>query len=1141
MSARRGEQGARASAGADEGRDAVATLMATPLGRRWVLQAGLGAAAAAAVGAVAADPAAAAGPFVPPRAPGRSRARDRIVFQFALGAASRFGDLTVVADGTRVPLTPHTAATRSRLRGQGSLFGKINTQLLTHFAELRLPRDAALILSVTGTLDGQKVVAAEHVYAPVQGIRVVALAAFKLQRSYRLVAGSTRRAQRLGLDPASLRSWQEVADLDAIVDGEQTAVSLVFKHPNIATKDQVATATTKSLLQQTPEVGTTFGGYVDTMIANGIPVGKHVTAVNRDGTPTQLKINGQLRTFTTVQLSTDPTFASDMTAGVVAGVHGVRNTGSLGTVVSQPLDVVHATSDTATWHASEGNLPVVTAVSAKALADAAVTPTVATPGLLYGTYTTLNGPYANRSVPLKLYNNYVRWVMVYAQYLDAAGNNLSHVTTGPPAKWPDTTYAKALGLLPQIFTLLGVPIWDTNTLTATLTFPPEAVKARILYCGLGNSSAEGGWQQYFEGAYPAGAIAPKNEVLVPALITGILSIGVTAFALAIDLDIATTWKQLSKITEDNIEAFEGLLVSLLEDAPWATVAETFGMTVAAGAATYEDIAANGGAQNLWSILVGALASMIPKILFNPATNILWVEVAGAIFSDELIEKAIDAIPIVGEVLAAIAAVGDAITLAEAIGETAASPWVIGNAVSLTYPVTVTVGYDKAHASTWPQTATSWKLSAAIDGTTVLAPVTGPLNVGGRTGNNPIVFSWTAPAGGKTITWSIVILDGAGNQVGTGSVQLANNTDTPPGAVSFDITELPETVTGATVFKRRDTVVYDTAAQGYTWSSTVTDASTRATSAIQEVTAVSVSTRLGVTAVVWKQNDKYWLRGVSAVEDSTTLALGGATKQGYARRPFILFDPFVGPGDAANHVLLEPDDVLRGYHVRSLTVDATTGALSWNPAVSNGWFALPVDAAVLTSAGWIVALHTDSGRVGQVLPAPTVVPPQARYAAGPGTETGLLKTPTALAVTNAGTVIALDAGRSQLAAFDVLGAPVRIFGTTKPLSFRLPLPQPPAPQNRTYLDVSVDGSDQIYVLSYTGDGSQVGGYRVDVYLPNGTPLVTNSTGMNVPHLAVDYWRSLHAANYTPILDSSGQVRIDPALGVAEPSISRFDPS
>ncbi|WP_045227391.1 hypothetical protein, partial [Methyloterricola oryzae] len=129
-----------------------------------------------------------------------------------------------------------------------------------------------------------------------------------------------------------------------------------------------------------------------------------------------------------------------------------------------------------------------------------------------------------------------------------------------------------------------------------------------------------------------------------------------------------------------------------------------------------------------------------------------------------------------------------------------------------------------------------------------------------------------------------------------------------------------------------------------------------------------------------------------------------------------------------------------------------------------------------------------------------------------------------------------AGAPQLAAFDLNGNPVRYFGATTPLDFTFALPT-----THTYLDVAVDGARQIYLLYYTGDGSQPAQYRIDVYTPSGTLLNSNSPGTNVPHLAVDYWRSIYAANYTPLLDTAtGQPRIDPALGVAEPSLSRFDP-
>ncbi len=83
---------------------------------------------------------------------------------------------------------------------------------------------------------------------------------------------------------------------------------------------------------------------------------------------------------------------------------------------------------------------------------------------------------------------------------------------------------------------------------------------------------------------------------------------------------------------------------------------------------------------------------------------------------------------------------------------------------------------------------------------------------------------------------------------------------------------------------------------------------------------------------------------------------------------------------------------------------------------------------------------------------------------------------------------------------------------------------------------------MYLLYHTGDGSAVADYHVDVYAAGGAVIATHSAGVNVPHFAVDYFRSLFAANYDPLVDiATGKPHIDPKLGVIEPSLSRFDPT
>jgi hypothetical protein len=91
-------------------------------------------------------------------------------------------------------------------------------------------------------------------------------------------------------------------------------------------------------------------------------------------------------------------------------------------------------------------------------------------------------------------------------------------------------------------------------------------------------------------------------------------------------------------------------------------------------------------------------------------------------------------------------------------------------------------------------------------------------------------------------------------------------------------------------------------------------------------------------------------------------------------------------------------------------------------------------------------------------------------------------------------------------------------------------------------MAVDGSDQIYVLYVTGDGKDVDDYRIDVYTKRGDVLNRASSRVNVPRLAIDYWRSIFGANFDPLTElGTTTKRIDPRLGVAEPSLSRFDPT
>ena len=240
------------------------------------------------------------------------------------------------------------------------------------------------------------------------------------------------------------------------------------------------------------------------------------------------------------------------------------------------------------------------------------------------------------------------------------------------------------------------------------------------------------------------------------------------------------------------------------------------------------------------------------------------------------------------------------------------------------------------------------------------------------------------------------------------------------------------------------------------------------------------------------------------------------------------------------------------------MDPDTGAPTWDSNASYGTFLMSVSAAALHSSGRVVAVHTDSGRFGVAQPGEHAARrrwrPTARARGAQPLQVGLLGSPIAIAVTNPGVVIVLEASGQhgpQLAAFDLNGNPVPLLSAAgDPTSAGPRRPLAPAGQGNytlpwspsgTYLDLAVDGSGQIYVLYYTGAGTSARRLPRRRLHPDRDRPGHPQPGVNVPHLAIDYWRSIYAANYDPLTDiGTTKPHIDPALGVVEPSLSRFDP-
>src|SRR5262252_2525365 len=403
-------------------------LLTTPVGRRWVLKAGLGSAAAVAAASLPVWSATAVGPSG--QASGGTGSPSGVTLQFALGpafaavaprsqaspsgsaasgtpaavpsapTAGGVSDLVLVANGARLPLVPHTADSRAALHAQGGLWASMDLNALTHYvADVPLPADRGMLTSVLGRRGRNEVLVSQLFYAPPAATRALAQAAHGLSGSLGSVVGAPERLKALGLSADQVSSPEHVVQLDTIGDTYQTATAMSMIHPNVATVAPTETATTKALVGPISAVAN-LGQYITTMQAGGSDVATLVSATDPDGSPSQIKIGDTTTTFSTVRLNQDDAqFRTHLRSAVRAAVPAVRDEATLGAVIDKPLDESPPAASTKTWVQSQGVVPQHQVYCPTCLGGIDIK--VKNGGDLFGTKTVVTGGYSGGQVPLR--------------------------------------------------------------------------------------------------------------------------------------------------------------------------------------------------------------------------------------------------------------------------------------------------------------------------------------------------------------------------------------------------------------------------------------------------------------------------------------------------------------------------------------------------------------------------------------------------------------------------------------------------------------------------------------------------------------------------------------------------------------------
>ena len=160
--------------------------------------------------------------------------------------------------------------------------------------------------------------------------------------------------------------------------------------------------------------------------------------------------------------------------------------------------------------------------------------------------------------------------------------------------------------------------------------------------------------------------------------------------------------------------------------------------------------------------------------------------------------------------------------------------------------------------------------------------------------------------------------------------------------------------------------------------------------------------------------------------------------------------------------------------------------------------------------------------------------------GPGSRRGLITSGKAIAATHSGAVfLILEDGNKRVQALDADGNPVYDYFKDKdgnaivdadgnPTSFFMLKDEGSV---STYLDMSVEFTGFVYVLSHLNDGSVVSDYRVDIYTPAGEWLA-QTLDVAAARMVVDFWRNMYTLNYETLVGPDG---------VGEPSVSQWIPS
>ena len=465
----------------------------------------------------------------------------------------------------------------------------------------------------------------------------------------------------------------------------------------------------------------------------------------------------------------------------------------------------------------------------------------------------------------------------------------------------------------------------------------------------------------------------------------------------------------------------------------------------------------------------------------------------------------------------------------------------------TYDLSVTIDHDPKDTLGFPASAATYKVIAVFDNGT---PNVQQLQMPGTTVKTlpAVIFSKVPLGGSVAITVGFYTADGT--QVGHGTTGAVPNVPSTNPVITIKEEALP--IGPGVVYMHKQKTTLD-AAGNHVWACAPAPSAPTSPSVcgpnpgdLCSLRNISFNSSQGFIGYAWQSYSESACTpgGVGQFDQIANIPGSNGPNNdaqvGYASVPCslqgqtkLVYDPLGRSG--ANYYL----DSTAGLNVlRQIQLDPPSIA---DPRAGSAWgkFNLLPDDILMHPSGAVVTINAVTSRMESLkLPtaaltdAQAAIQLQAHLHAGQGTRPGLFSGPTVATITADGVILIVEAGNNRIHAVDAAANPLPFFKKqTEPYFLNFSATGGAGTQ---YLDVAVEFSGFIYVLSYSDSI-----YRLDIYRPDqtGTDPVTTTKGFNAAKLTVDYWRNVYSLNYEVLM-------IDGALppkNVTEPSISQWVPT